>query len=84
MSISLVYILLKGYNVKEIITLGGIGLPDIPKKPKVYYTGNSSSIIKKYENKLLNNNLYGVVGPIVGVTGLFLGLAEKQKIDAVK
>ena len=28
-------------NVKEIITLGGIGLADIPKKPKVYCTGNS-------------------------------------------
>ena len=75
--------MLKNYNVNEIITLGGIGLPEIPKKPKVYYTGNSKNIIKKYQSKLLHNNLYGVVGPIVGVTGLFLGLAAKRKMEAI-
>jgi uncharacterized protein (TIGR00162 family) len=74
---------LKNYSVKEIITLGGIGLPEIPKKPKVYCTGNSAEIIKRYNSKLLSNNLYGVVGPFVGVTGLFLGLAAKRKIDAI-
>jgi len=74
---------LKGFNVKEIITLGGIGLPEIPKKPKVYYTGNSKKIVKQYKHTLLHNDLYGVVGPIVGVSGLFLGLAAKRKIDAV-
>ena len=75
--------LIKGFNTKEIITLGGIGLADIPKKPKVYCTGNSKKIIKKYKHKGVNNNLYGVVGPIVGVSGLLVGLASRRNIDAV-
>jgi uncharacterized protein len=71
------------HKTKEIITLGGIGLNDIPKRPKVYYTGNTSKIVKSYKCDLVSNKLYGVVGPIVGVSGLLLGLASKRKIDAV-
>lgn len=74
--------MMKKFNGKEIITLGGIGLAEIPKKPKVYCTGNSKDIIKKYKDTA-NEKLYGVVGPIVGVSGLLLGLAEKKKIKAV-
>lgn len=71
-------------NCKEVITLGGIGLHDIPKKPKVYCTANNSAIVRRYKNKVnLNEKLYGVVGPIVGVSGLLIGLAEKRKIDAI-
>lgn len=68
---------------KEVITLGGIGLPDIPKKPKVYCTGNSKKIIDRYKNELVSNKLYGVVGPIVGVSGLLLGLASRRNIEAI-
>ena len=71
------------HNVREILTLGGIGLSDIPKKPKVYCTGNSKKIVGAYKSDLVSNNLYGVVGPIVGVSGLLLGLAAKRNIDAV-
>ena len=59
--------IISGFNVKEIITLGGIGLPEIPKKPKVYCTGNSSDLIRKYKDRNVQDNLYGVVGPIFGV-----------------
>lgn len=71
------------FEAKEIITLGGIGLPDIPKKPKVYCTGNSKKIIERYKNELISNNLYGVVGPIVGVSGLLIGLASRRNLDGV-
>jgi len=72
------------YGVKEIITLGGIGLQAVPKKPQVFCTGNNKSIIAKYKkDTTLNEKLYGVVGPIVGVTGLLLGLSEKRKIPAI-
>ncbi len=68
----------------EVITLGGIGLQGIPKKPKVFCTGNSKKIIAKYKKGVaLNENIYGVVGPIVGVSGLLLGLAEQRKIPAI-
>ncbi|MBI2541872.1 PAC2 family protein [Candidatus Woesearchaeota archaeon] len=68
---------------KEVITLGGIGLADIPKKPKVYCTANSKKIIEKYKSELVSNSLYGVVGPIVGVSGLLLGLSTRRKIEAI-
>ena len=71
------------FNGKEVITLGGIGLADIPKKPKVYCTGNTKKIIDKYKSELVSNSLYGVVGPIVGVSGLLLGLASRRNIQAI-
>ena len=71
------------FNGKEVITLGGIGLGDIPKKPKVYCTGNTKKIIEKYKSDMVSNQLYGVVGPIVGVSGLLLGLASRRNIEAI-
>ncbi len=75
--------LVQKFHGKELITLGGIGLPDIPKKPKVYCTGNSRKIIERYRSDLVSNNLYGVVGPIVGVSGLLLGLASRRRMEAI-
>ena len=72
----------KSHNCKDIITLGGIGLMDIPKKPKIYCTGNSKKAVRKYLDKTIHTQLYGLVGPIVGVSGLLLGMAEKD-MDAV-
>jgi len=70
-------------KAKEIITIGGIGLHDVPKSPKLYCTGNDSNIVKKYcRGGGASNDIYGVVGPIVGVSGLLLGLAKKRKIPA--
>lgn len=72
------------YKVKDIITIGGIGLQSIPKKPQIYCTGNNKDIITRYKkDKILNEKLYGIVGPIVGVTGLLLGLAERRKMPAI-
>lgn len=67
----------------EIITIGGIGLQQIPKEPKVYCTANNKKIIEKYKSKSLSNNIYGVVGPIIGVSGLLVGLAQLRNIPAI-
>jgi uncharacterized protein (TIGR00162 family) len=68
----------------EVITLGGIGLSEVPENPKVYCTGNNKIIVDKYkEGTSLNPNIYGIVGPIVGVSGILLGLSKKRKINAV-
>ncbi|HLC63375.1 MAG TPA: PAC2 family protein [Candidatus Nanoarchaeia archaeon] len=74
---------LSKYNVKEIITLGGIGLPKIPKQPRVYITGNAQEIVKKYHSKEIDKNIFGTVGPIIGVSGLLAGLAGKNNIPAI-
>ncbi|MBI2138720.1 PAC2 family protein [Candidatus Woesearchaeota archaeon] len=75
--------LLSGFKVKEIITLGGIGLSTIPRQPKVFCTGNSRRLIKEFIALKVKGRLYGVVGPIVGISGLLLGLARKRDMDAV-
>ncbi|HLC65872.1 MAG TPA: PAC2 family protein [Candidatus Nanoarchaeia archaeon] len=75
--------LAEGYNCGEIITLGGIGLSEVPKLPRVYCTGNSKEMIKKYKTKSVEDNLYGIVGPIVGVSGLLLGMSAKRRIKAI-
>jgi len=64
------------HKCRDIITLGGIGLIDIPKKPRIFCTGNTEQAVKKYAVKNIHTNLYGVVGPIVGVSGLLLGMAH--------
>ncbi len=73
----------KKYKGKEIITLGGIGLPKIPKDPRVYCTANNDKIIKKYKDKRINPKIFGTVGPIIGVTGLLVGLAGKHNIPSI-
>ncbi len=75
--------LLEKHNCKEIITMGGIGLQRIPENPVVYCTSNTKDIIKRYTATNLNNNIYGVVGPIIGVSGLLVGLAKHKKIPAI-
>ncbi|MEM3374115.1 MAG: PAC2 family protein [Candidatus Woesearchaeota archaeon] len=69
-----------------IITLGGIGLQNIPKNPKVYITGNNKEKIEEFSKDLekeLKKDVYGVVGPIIGVSGVLLGLAEERKIKGI-
>ena len=70
-------------SLKEIVTLGGIALPKVPEEPKVYCTGNDKKIISRYKSKLVNTQIHGVVGPIVGVSGLLPGLAAKKDIPAI-
>jgi uncharacterized protein (TIGR00162 family) len=71
-------------GVKEIVALGGIGLPTEPKTPQVYATGNDKELISRYATGTkVNPKLYGVVGPIVGISGLLLGLSKRWKIPAI-
>ncbi len=71
-------------GLSEVITIGGIGLPTSPGDPKVFITGNSERLVKSYaKGTRAKNNLFGVIGPIVGVSGLLVGLAGRRKIGAV-
>ena len=75
--------LLQSMKCKEMVTLGGIGLQQVPENPRVFCTANSKTIIKQWQKAKLNNQIYGVVGPIVGVTGLLVGLASRYGIEAI-
>jgi uncharacterized protein len=71
-------------GASEIITIGGIGLSTAPEHPKVYCTGNCKDIVSKYKKGTqMNDKLYGVVGPIIGVSGLLIGLSKKRNMKAL-
>ena len=71
------------FGVQKIITLGGVGLPEKPSDPVVYVTGNDKSFINDFVLLGANPEVYGVVGPIIGVSGLLLGLGAEQGVPAV-
>ncbi|MFH1770224.1 MAG: PAC2 family protein [archaeon] len=70
------------HGCNEIITLGGIGINEAPINPKVFCTGNESKLIKEFSKYKVNTQLYGIVGPIIGVSGLLVGLSKKRNIRA--
>lgn len=70
------------HKCREIVTLGGIGLHEPPLKSKVYCTGNDKRFIEEFVKLGANNKLHGVVGPIMGISGLLLGLSKEKKIRA--
>jgi len=72
--------LIKPYGCKGVITIGGIALQKIPKSPKVYITGTDRKFISEFKGAL--SRIYGVVGPIMGVSGIMLGLAKLKKIPS--
>ena len=74
----------KNYGSSEIIATGGIGLQQIPDKPRVYCTSNDRQLYEEYSKQpLVQKEVFGVVGPIVGATGVLLGLGKKRGMKAV-
>ena len=73
------------FGCSEVVTLGGIAMKAEPLRPAIFCTGNSKELITAYKKSIknINNNLYGIVGPIIGVSGVLLGLAGKRNIKAV-
>lgn len=68
----------------ELITLGGIALRQPPMQPKVFCTGTEASLVDDYMKAAGNKEgLYGIVGPIVGVSGVLIGLAGRRRMKAV-
>ena len=66
---------------KEIITLGGIGLPELPTNPRLFLTGTNAKDVEAFSKGYpLHKNIYGVVGPIIGVSGILTGLAGKRGV----
>ncbi|MBC8494871.1 PAC2 family protein [archaeon] len=74
--------LIEKYKCQEIITLGGIGINEAPEFPKVFCTGNQGAFVKEFGKYEVNTKLYGIVGPIIGVSGLLVGLSQKRNIKA--
>ena len=72
------------FKVREIVTTGGIGLSEVPEKPKVYVTGNDKKLISWYaRGSSAHMGVHTVVGPIVGVSGILVGVAQLRGALAV-
>ncbi len=69
-------------DIKQIITLAGIGLNEAPKKPKLYCAANDKKLISRF-SKYGIESVEGIVGPIIGVSGLLVGLAGQRNIKGV-
>lgn len=74
--------LMKKYKCKEIIALGGIGLTEIPEKPNVYVTGSDKRFVNRLVKKGAKPEVYGLVGPIIGISGLLVGLSKRKEIPS--
>ncbi|MBS3107376.1 PAC2 family protein [Candidatus Woesearchaeota archaeon] len=70
-------------SIKKVITLGGIGLKVIPEKPELFVTGVDAKAVKESKIDSVREDIYGEVGPIMGVAGLLIGLAARRNIPAV-
>lgn len=70
------------YEIKQIITLGGLGVETIKGEPKIIGAVNDEKLLAKYKK-------YGIifdgslVGTIVGASGLLIGIAATKGIDGI-
>ncbi|MBS3159947.1 PAC2 family protein [Candidatus Woesearchaeota archaeon] len=75
--------ILKDNNGKEIVTIGGIGLEQIEKDVKVYYIASNTKIVKKYNLNKLKRYCDSFAGPVLGVTGVLVGLSQRKQISCI-
>ena len=73
----------KTVNGSEIITIGGIGLEEVPKDPGVFICSSNKKMIAKFKDKEVGANAFNVVGPIMGVSGVLVGVAQLNNIPAL-
>lgn len=67
----------------EVITIGGIGLEEVPKDPGVFICSSDKKMVLKFKDKNIGTNAFRVVGPIIGVSGVLVGIAQLHKIPAI-
>lgn len=73
--------ILEEYKPKQVITIGGIGMPERSKKAKVHVAHNNPEIIRELEKHDLIFDGNEVVSLIIGAAGLMLGLAKLKGIN---
>ncbi len=69
----------KRLGCTEIITTGGIGLENVQDRPQVYIAGTSEEMITEFTKRNIGvqRDIFGIVGPIVGVSGILLGVGGR-------
>ena len=75
--------LAKELRVKQVITMGGIGLKVIPEKNVVHGAATEESLVKKLESLGAVCDGNKTVGLIFGAAGLLMAYAKFEKIPSV-
>jgi len=63
-------------KIKEMLTLGGIGLQEEPEKPNIYIATNNKKFRDKLKEFKFNINTNRRVGTIIGITGILIPMAK--------
>jgi uncharacterized protein (TIGR00162 family) len=72
----------KSLGVKEVITLGGIGLDAVPSSPKVHAVVTNKRYLKKLKGKVILDG-DKTFGFIVGAAGLLLGRGDLRGFNGI-
>ncbi len=70
------------FGVKQIITLGGLGVESIKGEPRIIGAVNDDKLLSKFKKYdiVFDGSL---VGTIVGASGLLIGIAGTKSIDGI-
>jgi hypothetical protein len=74
--------LAKELGVSELVTLGGIGLPEPPDEPRVHVIINNESIKESLNGLDVIFDGNETVKIVLGAAGLLLGIASLEEINA--
>jgi uncharacterized protein (TIGR00162 family) len=77
--VNLILDLAKKLKVSQIFTLGGYATGSVSRDPRVFGTATNLSLIKDLKEEGVEINESG--GPIVGASGLLLGLGKMRGIE---
>jgi len=74
---------MRKFGVKEMITLGGLGVGEVKENPKVIGAVSDDGLDKKYKNFSIDFDAGSKVGTIIGASGLLLGLGKVYGMKGV-
>lgn len=77
--VNLILNLAENFKIKQIFTLGGYATGSVSKDPRVFGTATNLSLIEDLKEEGVEINESG--GPIVGASGLLLGLGKMRGIE---
>lgn len=69
-----------GWGCKEIITLGGLAVEEVPEKPVLHLVATESSLLLKLPKSPTVFRGDVTAGPIIGVAGVLLAMAAQKKV----
>jgi uncharacterized protein (TIGR00162 family) len=77
--VNIILDLAEKFKVSQIYTLGGYATGNVSKNPKVFGTATNLSLIEQLKEETIEINESG--GPIVGASGLLIGLGKMRGIE---